>query len=421
MIIKVSYFLCFIGTISSTCMLTVNKDNNDYNSIPQDIKNSVTCLNLKRNKIPLIDNTSFHLFKELEKVKLDYNPLDEVNAGVFDNNPLLKNFACFACRIASFPPDFGPATPTLQVLYIGFALKDISVLGQLKLQRFPKLVVVYLTGIPVSNLDNVNLPPTMYSLDIDLMQLSVFPNLSSARFPRLGYLRADRNQFQETPNPVLGVSKTMWSIDIIRAKMRSADGIASLPRLYGFRIHENELETVPDLLGLRKLRQLRIAVNSRMNCDYRMCWRRLWNRLRSPLVEEDDVICVEPRLLANKILSLVNPKFMRCDNGKLWIELYTEIVHHNMLLNKTCFCDRAMPKNDNVLHYIQRWSLRSMVLKPFWAQASWPFTCWGQNKMALKLQRTFLNVSYLTPCIVLTHWGRVTHICVSKLCHHWFR
>ena len=28
---------------------------------------------------------------------------------------------------------------------------------------------------------------------------------------------------------------------------------------------------------------------------------------------------------------------------------------------------------------------------------------------------------YVHPLAHLTHWGRVTHICVSWLCHHWFR
>ena len=318
MTIILTTVLCLISTISSTCILTVNKDNSDYTSVPQDINISVTCLSLVDNEISVIDNTSFHLYKELYQVNMKYNPLVEVKAGVFDNNPQFKHFYCFACKIASFPSDFGPATSTLEKLDVGLGLKDISVWEQLKIGQFPKLSLIYITGIRTSDINYVYLPQTLHSLHIDLMQLTVFPNLTSARFPKLGYLRAGRNQFQETPNPFLGLSKTVWMIDIKSAKLRFAGGIESLPRLHGFRIHDNELETVPDLLGLKWLKRLRIAGNSRMNCDYRMCWRRLWNRMRAPLVEENDVTCVEPPLLANKKLSLVNPKFMWCDNGKSW-------------------------------------------------------------------------------------------------------
>ena len=82
--------------------------------------------------------------------------------------------------------------------------------------------------------------------------------------------------------------------------MKSADGVESLSGLTGFRIDGNDLETVPDLLGLKKLDALLSADNSRIKCDQRLCWRRLWERMRAPLVEEDDVICVEPLLLAEK-------------------------------------------------------------------------------------------------------------------------
>ena len=316
MMIIVTTALCLISTVSSSCILTVNKDENGYTSVPQDINISVTCLSLVDNKISIIDNTSFRIYKELHQVNLNYNPLVEVKAGVFYNNPQVTNFYCFACKIASLPSDFGPATSTLEKLHVGLGLKDISVWRQLKIKQFPKLKSIIITGTRTSDINDVYLPPTINSLRIDLMRLTVFPNLTSVRFPKLGYLRASRNQFQETPNPFLGLSKTVWFIDIRSAKLRSAGGIESVPRLGGFRIHDNELETVPDLLGLKWLKRLRIAGNSRMNCDYRMCWRRLWKRMRAPLVEEDDVTCVEPPLLANKKLSLVNPKFMWCDNGK---------------------------------------------------------------------------------------------------------
>ena len=145
--------------------------------------------------------------------------------------------------------------------------------------------------------------------------------------PKPIYLKANRNDFQQVSYPFLGMSETVRIIDIRSAKMRSADGVESMSGLTGFWIDGNDLETVPDLLGLKKLDVLLIADNSRMKCDQRMCWRRLWERMRAPLVEEDDVICVEPLLHAKKTLSSVNLKFMQCDYGK--ISSHSVIYYHD--------------------------------------------------------------------------------------------
>ena len=170
-------------------------------------------------------------------------------------------------------------------------------------------------GIKTNDLKTVYLPPTIIYLDIEQMELTVFPSLTSARFPNLIYLRAHKNNFQEVPNPFRNMNLKMWQIDINAANMRSTDGVETLSNLEGLSITGNHLETVPDLIELRKLWKLRIADNSRMICDYRMCWRRLWDRVRQPLRDQDDVTCVKPKFLAGNTLSSINPKFMQCESG----------------------------------------------------------------------------------------------------------
>ena len=315
-IVAVIHVYLLAAVMADECLFTIEKDSLDYKSVPQTMNTTVTCLSMMKNKITILDNTSFPLYKELYKINLDRNPLVEIKFGTFDKNYYLEIFQCIGCKIAIFPPDFGPATLSLTSLRLKIGLKNIGVLEQLELHRFPKLKQVAIMGIKVNDLKTVYLPPTITYLDVAQMKLTVFPNVTSARFPKLIYLRANKNNFQEVPNPFHGMTVKMWQIDINFANMRSADGVETLPNLVGLTISGNHLETMPDLIGSSKLRRLRIADNSRMICDYPMCWRRLWDRVRQPLQDQDDVICVKPLFLAGNVLSSINPKFMRCENGK---------------------------------------------------------------------------------------------------------
>ena len=83
-------------------------------------------------------------------------------------------------------------------------------------------------------------------------------------------------------------------------------------------LSDNKLETIPDMLnGVPRLRGLSIDKNSRMSCDRRMCWRRLWDRVRTP-ISSSDVMCRQPDELVGYRLLMVNPMFMNCNAGKCY-------------------------------------------------------------------------------------------------------
>ena len=147
------------------------------------------------------------------------------------------------------------------------------------------------------------------------MKLFVFPNLTYDLFPNLMTVGLGRNKFQTESNFV-GVTETIEKIFMQSSNLHCADGLDLLPKLAVLEIHNDKLETIPDLLALPNLRRLYIIGNSRMNCDQWMCWQRLWDRVRQPFRQSDDVICVEPPLLAGHAMSTVNPKFMHCSNAK---------------------------------------------------------------------------------------------------------
>ena len=182
------------------------------------------------------------------------------------------------------------------------------------------------------------------------MTLNVFPTVSSSRFPKLIYLRAHRNNFQDVQYPFYGMSVKMWQIHINSANMRSADGVETLTNLFGLRITGNQLESVPDLTGSSKLCKLQIADNSRMTCDYLMCWRRLWDHVRQPLEVEDDVVCVKPLFLAGNTLSSINPKFMQCEKGKVTKQYLHTCFPSYQFTNLKYLTTIARP--DTILHLI---------------------------------------------------------------------
>ena len=154
--------ICFVGAaLTDECFFVINKDFLNYTAIPQDMDTSDTCLSIVKNDIAVLDNTSFQLYRELYKIILDRNPLVEIKVGTFDKNSHLKIFQCNVCKIASFPPDFGPATLSLTSLRLKFGLKHIDVLRQVELQRFHKLKQVEIMGIKTADLNTIYLPPTI--------------------------------------------------------------------------------------------------------------------------------------------------------------------------------------------------------------------------------------------------------------------
>ena len=301
-------------------------------SVPQDLNASVTTLSLEHNNITTIDNSSLWQYRNLNKLSLSYNPLQEIKPGSFDNNPKLEVFTCISCELYQFPVDFGPAFASLRTIRLKWGIENITAFSQMRLDHFSSLSRLSVRGVLGIDLDSFKFPESLTHLGMAYMELVTFPNLSIARFPNLYSVNAVGNTFQVGSN-FRGVTERIGSIIIDSSNLYSAEGLDVLQNLYRIGIKNNQLETLPDLLELPKLRRLFISGNSRMHCDKRMCWRRLWDRVREPLQQSDDVRCMEPPLLVGHAMSKVNPKFMQCSDGMLSINtnlnpLYTK--HRNI-------------------------------------------------------------------------------------------
>ena len=307
--------LVCLSTLPETFGTQIERRYHNYTHVPQDIDASVTELDLTKNFITYIDNSSFSLYRVVQQISLDINPVAAILPGSFYNNYVLKRFSCQYCQITQLPSDFGQATASLEQLQMQYGFRDMTALGQVHWKTFAAMRRILLWGNTIEDIDALTLPISIEILDIGLMGLQRFPNLTVARFPKLLFLRANRNDFSQAENIFLESSHSIDTVIMIASKLKSVESVEILPKLRDLQIAGNHLETIPDLLGLNTLVKLKIAYNARMSCDHRMCWRRLLDRMRAPLQSEDDVTCMAPAILAGLKLSMVNPKFMDCANG----------------------------------------------------------------------------------------------------------
>ena len=289
---------------------------NGLKSVPDDINIDVTELYLTRNSITTLDNSSLVHFEKLRKLVLAYNPLRFIRDGTFDKNSMLKYFSCTGCKIESLPFSFGPAANSITEIDFTGGIADPAVLRSPFLDGFTSLRIFSASSIPLETIETIFIPPTIKTLWFGNNGIQIFPNVSAKRFPVLWSIGLDRNQFTHvSDSTLLGISMSLTVLNLQMGELESIGDITVLPNLKYVYLRKNNLETIPDLLnGLPKLLYLWITENKRLSCDRRMCWRRLWERVRTP-GNFDDVMCQQPEEVKGLQLSEVNPKFMNCSEG----------------------------------------------------------------------------------------------------------
>ena len=131
------------------------------------------------------------------------------------------------------------------------------------------------------------------------------------------YLSIGGNNLKNTSDSILtGMNSSVADLSLYSAKLVEIGNVAIFTQLRYLSLCSNKLETIPDLLDLSRLSTLYIRDNTRMTCDHRMYWRRLWDRVRSRLRRRDDAECKAPPAVRGHRLSRISPRFMQCDQGE---------------------------------------------------------------------------------------------------------
>ena len=300
----------------SSGAVEVRRVNEKLTLVPQNITTSVTKLILHDNLIKILHNDSFYLYEKMTYISLNRNPVWKINNGTFDNNPLLKTMHCVRCVLRVLPSSFGPAMGKIENLHWANSLSDTSIITSPYFESFSSLIHLDLSYNPLYDADNINFPPSIQSLDLTRIRISQFPNISLLRFSYLKTLRLSQNYITNISNAALAGANTMFKALILDSnRLVQIGDFTILTGLEYTYMRGNKLETIPDMLGLTKTWGIFISGNTRLTCDHRMCWMRLWNRMRSRLSPEN-VQCMAPSDVKGHLFSLISPGFMQCDQGE---------------------------------------------------------------------------------------------------------
>ena len=289
------------------------------NHVPQDITTDVKILDLKKNSIQILHNTSFHRLEKVAVIELNFNPIWKIDNGTFDKNILLRVFTCNGCRLRVLPACFGPAMSKMDTLYLGNAIPDTGILVSPYFDGFTKLKLLYINQNRFDDIDSIKCPKSVQYLYFDYNGLSKFPNVSSSRFPILYHLRLANNAITYISDSALAsMSSTVRILELHKNKLVEIGDITQLNNLETLTLHQNQLETIPDMLeGAPLIEKFTFKDNTHMACDHRMCWMRLWDRVRAPILTKDDVQCMASPAAKGFFLSLINPALMQCYQGSI--------------------------------------------------------------------------------------------------------
>ena len=204
----------------------VKRRNQNLTSIPQDIDQFVTRLDLSNNEITRIAKMSLNQYTLLRILNIRFNGLIYIEDGSFDNSPYLKELYATENAITHLPHPYGLAASSL---------RTIDLWGALDLRATSIINFTQLTGLMWLNIGDAN-----YRGSFDSAVLPESLEYISLNWARLGRFPVFAHH---TPN-----------IDRISIK---GTKIIAIPdenlenlKLNSLRVTYNLLSTVPDLYHL---------------------------------------------------------------------------------------------------------------------------------------------------------------------------
>ena len=214
---------------------------------------------------------------------------------------------------------------TITTLHFGKAISDIGILVSPYFDGFTSLKSLYFYQNPLVDIDSINIPQSVRFLNLMYNRLTQFPNVSSSRLPALRALHLGNNYITHISDSTLAsMSSTLRMLALQVNKLVKMGDITPLNNLRTLWLYQNQLETIPDMLeGVPLIHEFKFKDNSHMACDHRMCWMRLWDRVRAPISIKNDVKCTLPSAARGHSLAVMNPTFIQCDQGEDYSSLNT--------------------------------------------------------------------------------------------------
>lgn len=315
--------------------LNKNKLSTVYNSSFYGLK-SLTVLNLRENFLEELPNRVFSSLVKLEELNLGQNRITKIDALAFDGLLALRVLYLDDNLLSAVPsPSFG-STGSLAELHVG--LNSFTTLPADAFKGLSKLSVLDLNGAGLSNitanafrglngLRSLNLadnqlrsvPTKQLSLLVRLEELSLgqnkFSTIPQSSFKGLSNLRkldvsgsadlerVEKGAFQDNLNletVILANNRKLEKLD--------EGSLAGLPNLRHLVVKDNAFKTFPEfLLGWNELKRLDLTDNP-IHCDCQLLW--LSNMLASKNLT--NVKCATPLQLRDKPLRSLSADDLGC-------------------------------------------------------------------------------------------------------------
>ena len=281
--------------------------------VPQDLDPNTKELRLKRQPIPVLDNTSFVRYPYLRKLYMEWCSIVYVKSGTFEKLSQPKFFSFMGNGIREFPNNFGLASKSLVKIQIWYSLKSRK-LPPLYFINFSKLVILNLGDNKWKPFDPSILPASLRYINPNFADgLSNFPNFTDWT-PNLKGISIRGNEIAEIP-PENIRNMNVTTINLGRNRLMSIPDFTAYPLIETLLLKSNLLSTIPDFYNTTWTR-LTLS-NNPLVCDSVLCWIRMWPWMFDTQLMTDTPICAFPASAAGIPRIEVRPIHMECYNGKL--------------------------------------------------------------------------------------------------------
>ncbi|XP_051577555.1 trophoblast glycoprotein b [Myxocyprinus asiaticus] len=295
------FLTCFCSP-SSSCPVqcsceatTVNCVNQDLRSIPQNLPEIITTLNISGNNIRSLNNESFpRPLEHLTNLYVSGSQVEQLDSVVFDNLPSLRLLDLSNNRIMHFNIEAFPQDNKVEVLNLSRSLYNhsyVSIFANLFKHSLPKV-----SHLDLSNNDLMLLPEGMFT---DLSELTILDLRNNS------LVEISTGTFQ---------SWTLQELDL---------------RDNAFKVLPNstlaELSSIPDL-------QVRLAGNP-WRCDCNIEDMLIWLKKHDFVADKINMTCSDPIGLQNSLLLHLEQSQLPCTyTGDLKGVLETSYVFLGMVL-----------------------------------------------------------------------------------------